>query len=63
MDEKEKEKEKEMVVVHLQLGCYECRYADEEALGKRACCTFVRGPMVVKEGGRCTNWRRRVCKR
>ena len=34
----------EMMEVHRLLGCVGCRYADKEAIGKRACCTHIQGP-------------------
>ena len=34
----------EFETMHEQLGCATCRYADTGALGKRPCCTRMRGP-------------------
>ena len=38
--------------MHQRLGCYGCKFADKEALGKDACCTY-NGRIEVDEDGRC----------
>lgn len=38
--------------MHEELGCYECRYADKEVLGKQGCCTFP-GRLENDENGKC----------
>jgi len=35
---------------HRILGCYGCKYADLEALGKAACCTRSRRANIDPEG-------------
>ena len=43
--------------MHLELGCYECKFADGATLGKDACCQHIDGPLP-DEDGKCK--RRRV---
>lgn len=38
--------------LHEAMGCLGCFYADEEAVGKGACCTFP-GGLKIGDGGRC----------
>jgi hypothetical protein len=38
--------------MHRRLGCYGCKFADKEALGKDACCKY-NDRIEVDEEGRC----------
>jgi hypothetical protein len=38
--------------MHQRLGCYSCKFADKETLGKDACCTY-KGRIEVDDEGKC----------
>ena len=38
--------------MHRRLGCYGCKFADKEALGKDACCKY-NGRIEVDDEGKC----------
>jgi hypothetical protein len=38
--------------MHERLGCYGCKFADKETLGKDACCTY-KGRIEVDDDGKC----------
>ena len=38
---------------HERLGCYGCKWADRERLGKGACCTQKGGGNSSGKGGKC----------
>ena len=41
--------------MHERLGCYTCRFADKEALGKNACCNH-NGRIEIDDDGKCKMW-------
>ena len=38
--------------MHERLGCYSCKFADKENLGKDACCKY-NGRIEVDDEGKC----------
>jgi hypothetical protein len=38
--------------MHERLGCFGCKFADKETLGKDACCTY-KGRIEVDDEGKC----------
>lgn len=41
------------LIMQIELGCDLCRYADQAAMGGRACCTFAGKIGLPKDNGSC----------
>lgn len=46
--------------LHRSMGCYSCRFADKQTLGKDACCQHYQGPSIPGKGMACTRESERV---